>query len=67
MEDSHWPKKIYPCTPHGRRRRRRPQLSWRNQVTDFMESRNMEGDMSEDRHLWRSGVDERSLAGDIDF
>ena len=42
MEDSRWPKKIYQWTPHGRRRRGRPQQSWRNQVTDFMRSRNME-------------------------
>ena len=27
--------------------------SWRNQVTDFMKSRNMEEDMAEDRHVWR--------------
>ena len=38
MEDSRWPKKIYQWTPHGRRSRGRPQLSWRNQVTDFMKT-----------------------------
>ena len=47
MEDSRWPKKIYQWTPHGRRRRGRPQLSWRNQVTDFMKSGGMEEDMAE--------------------
>ena len=47
MEDSHWPKKIYQWTLHGRRRRR-PQQSWRNQLMDFMKSRNMEEDMAED-------------------
>ena len=52
MEDICWPKKIYQWAPHGRRRRGRPQQSWRNQLTDFMGSRNME-DMAEDRHLWR--------------
>ena len=62
MEDSHWPKKIYQWTPHGRRRRVRPQQSWRNQVTVFMKSRNMEEDMAEDRHLWRLGVDGLLLA-----
>ena len=41
MEDSCWQKKIYQWTPHGRRRGR-PQQSWRNQVMDFMRSRNME-------------------------
>ena len=51
MEDSCWPNKIYQWTPHGRRRKRRPQQSWKNQVTDFMRSRNMEEDMAEDRHL----------------
>ena len=50
------PKKIYQWTPHGRRRRGRPQQSWRNQVTDFVRSRNVE-----DRHLWRLGVDGRLL------
>ena len=62
MEDSRWPKKIYQWTPHGRRRIGRPQLSWRNQVTDFMKSRGMEEDMAENRHLWRLGVDRRLLA-----
>ena len=47
MEDSRWPKKIYQWTPHGRRRRGRPQQSSRNQVTDFMKSRNMEEDMAQ--------------------
>ena len=62
MEDSRWPKKIYQWTEHGRRRRGRPQLSWWNQVTDFMKSRDMEEDMAEDRYLWRLGVDGRLLA-----
>jgi hypothetical protein len=62
MEDSRWPKKICQCIPHGRKRRGRPQQSWRNQVTDFMKSKNMEQDMAEDRHLWRLGVDGRPLA-----
>ena len=35
-----WPKKIYQWTQHGKRRGR-PQQSWKNQVTDFMKSRNM--------------------------
>ena len=62
MEDSRWPKKIYQWKPHRRRSRGRPQQSWRKQVTDFMKSRNMEEDMTEDRHLWRLGVDGRLLA-----
>jgi hypothetical protein len=49
MEEISWLKKIYKWTPHGRRRRGRPQQSWRAQVTDFMRSRNMEEDMAEDR------------------
>ena len=61
MEGSRWPN-IFQWTPHGRRRRGRPQQSWRNQVTDFMKSRNMEEDMAEDRHLWRLGMDGRLLA-----
>ena len=58
MEYSSWTKKIYHWNPHGRRRRGRPQQSWRNHVTDFMKSRNM----AEIRHLWRLGVDGRLLA-----
>ena len=42
MEGSCWPKKIYQWTPHGRRRRGKPQQSWKNQVADLMKSRNME-------------------------
>ena len=61
MKDNRWPKKIYQWTPHGRRRRWRPQQSWRNQVTDFMRSRNMEEDMAEDRNLGSLGVDGRLL------
>ena len=49
MEDGRCPKKIYQWTPHGWRRRGRPQQSWKNQVTDFMRSRNVEEDM--DRKL----------------
>ena len=48
-----WPKKIYQCAHfHRRRRRGRPQQSWKNQVTDFMRTRHMEEYMAEDRHLW---------------
>ena len=47
MEDSRWPNKIYQCTPQGRRRRARPQESWKNQVTDYMRSRNLEEEMAE--------------------
>jgi len=57
MEENAWPKKIYQRTPHGRKRRGRPQKSWRNQATGFMRGRNMEEDMAEDRHLWRLGLD----------
>ena len=32
-----------------------------NQVTDFMRSRNLKEDMTEDRHLWRLEVDGRLL------
>ena len=49
MEDNHWPKKIFQWIPHGRRRRVRPQEQWKNQVTGFMRSKNMEEDMEEDR------------------
>ena len=62
MEDYRWAKKIYQWTLHGRRRRGRLQQSWRNQVTDFMRSRDMEENMAENRHLWRLGVDGRLLA-----
>ena len=43
--------KIYQWTPHGRRRRERPQQSWKNQVTDSKRSRNLEEDMAENRRL----------------
>jgi hypothetical protein len=46
MENSLLPKKIYQWTPHGRRRRGRPQKSWKNQMRDFMRSRKMEEDMA---------------------
>ena len=62
MEDSRWPKKIYQWTPHGRRRRERPQQLLKSQGTDFMRSRNMEEDMAEDRHLWRLGMIDDSLS-----
>ena len=60
IEDSRWSKKIYQWTPNGRRRRGRPQQSWKNQATDFMRSRNLKEDMVEYRHLWRLGVDDGS-------
>ena len=51
LEDINWPKKIYQWTPHSRRRRGRPQQSWKNQVTDFVKSRKMEEVMADDRLL----------------
>ena len=65
MEDSRWPNKIYQCTPQGRRRRARPQESWKNQVTDYMRSRNLEEDTAEDRRLWPFGMDRGLLAIEI--
>ena len=62
IDDSRWTKKIYQWTPLGRRRRGRPQQTWKNQVTDFMRIRNMEEDMTEVRHLWRLGVNGRLMA-----
>jgi hypothetical protein len=56
MEDSRWPKKIYQWTPHGRKGRGRPQQSWKNQVTDFMRSRNFEEDMVEYIWEWIDGT-----------
>ena len=49
---SRWPKKTYQWTQHDRRRRGRPQLSWKNKVTDFSRNRKMEGDLAEYRHPW---------------
>jgi hypothetical protein len=40
---------MYQWTLHGRRRRGRPQLSWKNQEKDFMRSRNLEEYMAEDK------------------
>ena len=34
----------------------------KNQATDFMRSRILEEDMTEDRHIWRLGVDGRHLS-----
>ena len=51
IDDSHWPKKIYQWTLHGRRRRGRSQQSWKNQVMDYMRSRNVEEDMAGNRLL----------------
>jgi hypothetical protein len=60
MEDNRWPTKIYQWTSHDRRRGR-PQQSWKNQVTDFMRSINLEEAMEKDRDLRRLGVDGRLL------
>ena len=51
IEDRDWPKRIYQWSPHCRRRRGRPKQSLKNQVTDFMRSRNLEEDVAEDRHI----------------
>ena len=65
MEGSHWPKKIYQWTPHSRRRRGRPQQSWKNQVMDFLRSQNQEDDVAKDRYVWRLGVNGQLLAVEI--
>ena len=51
MDDSRWPK-----TSYIRRRIGISQHSCKNQVTDFMRSRNMEEFMAEDRQLWHLGM-----------
>ena len=45
------PKNIYPWTSQGRRRRERQQESWKDQVMDFIKSRNLEEAMAKDRHV----------------
>ena len=65
MEDSHWAKKIYQWTPHGKRRKGRPQQSWKNQatdVTDFIRNRKMEEDKAKDTNLWCLRIVIRLLA-----
>ena len=52
MEDRRWPKKNYQWTPHAKRRSGRQQQSWRNQVTDFRKSRNIEEDMADIFDVW---------------
>ena len=50
-------RRIYRWTPRDRKRRGRPQKSWKNQVTHFMRSRKMEEYMAEDRHLFPFGIE----------
>ena len=40
-----------------RTRRGRPEQSWKNKMTAFMRSRNVEEVMAENIHLWRLGID----------
>ena len=52
MEDSRWLKKIYQWTPQSKRRRGRPQQSWKKELTDLMRSRNIKEDMAKDRYIF---------------
>ena len=62
MNDSRWAMEIYQWTSHDSKRRERPQQSWKNQVMDFMRSRNIEKGMVQHRLLWRLGMDRRLFA-----
>jgi hypothetical protein len=40
--EERWPKKIWECTPHGRRRRGRPRRTWSNNIKEAMAARDLD-------------------------
>ncbi|XP_044755113.1 uncharacterized protein LOC123314065 [Coccinella septempunctata] len=59
MGDTRWPRKIFERIPPERRKRGRPRRSWRDDVEEAMEARNLEGDMCLDRRNWKLGTERR--------
>jgi hypothetical protein len=49
------------------KRKKNPQQSWKKQVADFMRSRKVEEDMTENRHIWPLGIDSRTALSCIDL
>ncbi|XP_044749747.1 uncharacterized protein LOC123310346 [Coccinella septempunctata] len=59
MGDERLPKQVLHWMPHGRRRRGRPRLSWREGITGEMRARGMEENLWEDRERWRLEIRRR--------
>jgi hypothetical protein len=59
-------RRFFQWTPNGKGRRGRPHQSGKNQMRNFMRSRNMEEVIAEDKHLQRLRMDRRLLAENND-
>lgn len=59
MSEERLPKQILTWTPHGRRKRGRPRLSWREGINREMRERELDEDLWMDRNEWRLGIGRR--------
>jgi hypothetical protein len=53
MEVDRWPKQLYQWKPPGKRKRGRPNKSWREEMMTAMQSRRLNIEDAQDRRLWR--------------
>jgi hypothetical protein len=56
MEEERWPKQLYQWKPPGKRKRGRPNKSWREEVMTTVQSRGLNIEDAQDRWLWRTGT-----------
>ena len=59
MEENRWPKKILEWDPPERRKRGRPRRSWRDNVQEAMDARQLNEDTCFDRKIWKLGAEKR--------
>ena len=59
MDDNRWPKKIWTWSPPEKRKRGRPPRSWKTDVREAMEARNLRDGDWQDRKLWRLRSEKR--------
>ncbi|XP_030767713.1 uncharacterized protein LOC115891410 [Sitophilus oryzae] len=58
-ENDRWPRKILEWTPLVRRKRGRPRRSWRDDINQVMNARNLYEDEVFDRKGWKLGTEKR--------
>ena len=59
MEERRWPRKILDWGPPERRKRGRPRRSWRENVQEAMDARELDENTCYDRKKWKLGAEKR--------
>lgn len=57
--ENRWPKRVLEWIPPERRKRGRPRRSWRDDIKEAMDARNLEEETCYDRRNWKLGTERR--------